>query len=343
MWQMLLSTAVLLALLLQLSKCSDAQPNDIEATLDYQNRRKRSGGCCKDIEDELDELTNTIFEIGFDLQEFINLGQNQKCPAYSCQQISSWKPGSRSDYYWLRGPKDNTDAYAAHMYCQMDMDIPIFGTTQGMMKVADLDMNDRDQDCPHGFKLITRPKRLCAQTRDKGCTSIIFPTHYIEYKRICGRALAYQVGSNNAFHRFECDHPCTIDDPYVDGLSFTYGKHPRKHIWSLAAQWIEKKDNYPAHCPCAKHSKSRPPDFVGSDYFCETGKYWDSKIDLSDPLWDGEGCGKEEKKCCEELGPPWFCRDLAEPTTKDIEVRVCTDESKSNEDVWVELIQLYVQ
>lgn len=129
----------------------------------------------------------------------------------------------------------------------------------------------------------------------------------------------------------------------MDGISVTYGGHPRKHVWSFAANWVEKRSGYPAQCPCAKNSRSQTPDFVGNDYFCETGKYREDKIDVRDPLWDGDGCGKDERECCERPGLPWFCKDLPQPTTDDIEVRVCGDENQDNEDVWVNLIQLYVQ
>lgn len=351
-------TALLIFLvLLQVGSCSEKMAEDGVATLQHQILSKRSGSsvrgkqCCsqetlnnlkESLEDDLELLTQTVFEIGFSLQEFIYLGQNSKYPAYSCHQIFGSKPASPSGYYWLRGPKGYDTAYAARMYCNMQMDIPIFGTTQGWMQVANLNMNDPHQKCPRGFKLITRPVRLCVKTAKRGCSSILFPTHFIQYKRVCGRVVGYQVGSNNAFHRFECDH-CGIDDPYVDGISVTYGGHPRKHIWSFAANWVEKKSGYPAQCPCAKNSRSQTPDFVGNDYFCETGKYREDKIDVQDPLWDGDGCGKDERECCEQPGLPWFCKDLPQPTTDDIEVRVCGDERQDNEDVWVNLIQLYVQ
>ena len=32
-----------------------------------------------------------------------------------------------------------------------------------------------------------------------------------------------------------CSAPCTIDIPYVDGVSITHGASPRKHIWTYAA------------------------------------------------------------------------------------------------------------
>ncbi len=350
---MLLRLAVGVALLtlvqrLNFGSCAEGevvQENGPSSVFEQWIRDKRSGGrsnkdCCAAVQNDLQVQIDVLGYALIDL--FINLGLAKGFPAYSCHQIASWKPGSQSGYYWLQGPAKYQDAYPAHMYCQMDMDIPIFGTTQGWMKIADLDLTDSDY-CPEGFNIVSfQRKKFCTRYEGKGCTSIVFPTHYIQYQRICGRARAYQVGSNNAFHRFECDK-CTIDDPYIDGLSFTYGYHPRRHIWSLAASWTEYKKDYSAVCPCGKQRGTAPPRFVGNDYFCETGKYWDDKIDLQDPLWDGQGCGKSEKECCEEPGLPWFCRDFPEPQSEDIEVRVCSDEEKDNEDLLLELIQLYVQ
>lgn len=209
-------TALLVFLvLLQVGGCSEKMAEDGVATLQHRILSKRSGSssrgkqCCsqetlnnlkESLEDDLELLTQTVFEIGFSLQEFIHLGQNSKYPAYSCHQIFGSKPASPSGYYWLRGPKGYDTAYAARMYCNMQMDIPIFGTTQGWMQVANLDMNDPHQQCPRGFKLITHPVRLCVKSAKRGCSSILFPTHFIQYKRVCGRVVGYQVGSNNAFH-----------------------------------------------------------------------------------------------------------------------------------------------
>ena len=351
-------TVLLLSLaLLQLGSCGERMAQDNIAPLQNRLLSKRDGGsnrerqCCtqnalnelqSNLQRDLKFLTLAVAELSVQLQEFIQPGQNSQHPAYSCQQIYGSRPDSPSGYYWLRGPKGHKNAHAAHVYCHMHTNISVFGTTHGWLEVGNLDLSDPHQKCPKGFKLITHPVRACVKTTKKGCSSILFPTHYIQYQRVCGRMSGYQVGSNNAFHRFNCDH-CGIDDPYVDGISVTHGKYQRKHIWSFAANWVEKKHNYPAQCPCARNSRSKAPKFVGYDYFCETGRYSDNKIDVYDPLWDGEGCGKEEKECCKHPGLPWFCKDLPYLTTDDIEVRVCGDEDQHNEDVWVNLIQLYVQ
>ena len=106
---------------------------------------------------------------------------------------------------------------------------------------------------------------------------------------------------------------------------------------------MEKKTHT---CPCDTPSEE-PPSFVGSDYYCESA---DDSAPLNfttlysdDPLWDGEGCDGDEAPCCERPDLPWFCKELPEPTSDDLEVRICTDGFLDREDVPVEVIELYVQ
>ena len=107
--------------------------------------------------------------------------------------------------------------------------------------------------------------------------------------------------------------------------------------------------NYPVkafECPCNTGAANVVPSFVGSDYYCETGF---NGNDLSftffpnDPLWDGQQCVGTEAPCCTHPNMPWFNKTLSETTTEDIEVRLCQDESTSNEDTLLQVIELFVQ
>ena len=61
----------------------------------------------------------------------------------------------------------------------------------------------------------------------------------------------------------------------------------------------------------------------------------------NDRLWDGEQC---EGTCCSgTMSPPWFSVWLFSHTTDRIEVRFCADEITSNENVLIELLEIYVQ
>ena len=64
----------------------------------------------------------------------------------------------------------------------------------------------------------------------------------------------------------------------------------------------------------------------------------------NDPLWDGQGCGATSS--CElsylpGVTPPWFCKQLPQTTTDDIEVHICGDQEIANEDTSVELIEIH--
>ena len=126
----------------------------------------------------------------------------------------------------------------------------------------------------------------------------------------------------------------------------THGS-PRNHIWTFASgvspgsYIISGWD-----CPCVEPSRSIvfPPSFVGDNYYCESGNtaslLANNILFSSDPLWDGDEC---EGECCSDgKSPPWFSVELTNPTTDDIEVRICTPEP-DNEDVIVQLLELYVQ
>ena len=62
----------------------------------------------------------------------------------------------------------------------------------------------------------------------------------------------------------------------------------------------------------------------------------------ADPLWDGEGCGALEAECCAAPGLPWFHKVLDAPTTDYIEMRVCSDEDNTNENVLISSYEIYV-
>ena len=135
-----------------------------------------------------------------------------------------------------------------------------------------------------------------------------------------------------------------IDNPYVDGVSITHG-NPRMHIWTYAAGVVELSPSTYS-CPCTGHGRS-PPNFVGSDYYCESGLDHLAQDPLrfypNDTLWDGQDCGGDEHTCCDPPNLPWFCKELPEPTTDDLEVRICGDQVLVDEDTPIDLVQLYIQ
>ena len=210
------------------------------------------------------------------------------------------------------------------------------------MRVANLNMTDPNQQCPGNLLFTNQRIRLCGKSTDSSCDSVIFTTYGVQYQHVCGRVRGYQYISTDGFERHSfCPAPCTIDNPYVDGVSITHGVSPRKHIWTYAVGAFDHQTAR-ATCPCA--GGTPPPSYVGSDYYCESGhSNSQSGLAADDPLWDGQDCGGLERTCCDSPNLPWFCKKLSEPSTDNLEFRLCGDESRSNENIPIDLVELYIQ
>ena len=217
--------------------------------------------------------------------------------------------------------------------------------------IAHLNMSDPNQQCPSNWRLVTTPVRGCGRTNNNICNSAVFPSHGSPYSRVCGRINAIQRGTTDAFNPTIDGRNPGLEGVYIDGVSLTHGAAgSRQHIWTFVAALYETDPNYgPLNvCPCTNIDFTWPyeiPSFIGNNYFCDTGNpgpgYMSSAIYPDDPLWDGEGCGPTNA-CCQHNNPPWFCTTLPQPTTDDIELRICSAQEISNEDVYVELMDIYV-
>ena len=217
----------------------------------------------------------------------------------------------------------------------------------GWRHVVFINMTDTSYNCPTGLNLTSYSKRTCGRSRAT-CTSTTFSVGGLLYSHVCGRIRGYQFGSNSAFGYSPQDPD--IDSRYVDGVSLTHGAAgSRQHIWTFAAGLSEVPTAYyNDYCPCDSPSRHASiPTFVGNDYFCESGLHsaWNGQYGVfysSDVLWDGQGC-TSTSTCCQFNNPPWFTKNLTNTTTDDIELRICVDNVDGEEDVPIELIELYVQ
>ena len=211
-------------------------------------------------------------------------------------------------------------------------------------RVALIDMTDPTARCPSGLHEVsnsTTNQRACGRSVDNGCSSVTFPIGE-KYTHVCGRVRGYQYSSPDAF---QLSSGKTINGVYIDGISITHGS-PRRHLWSYAAnlyeQWRESA-NY--ICPCARidpdNSRWHVPAFVGTEYYCESGFVTtaQNRIAWEDPLWDGAGCVTPGNTCCQRFG--WFHKQVQQ-TSDSIEVRWCANEGRSNEDVFTDLVEIWV-
>ena len=262
-------------------------------------------------------------------------------PASSCQQLARDHPHAASDYYWV----SNGTMQPVRVYC--DMDQHCCDSTGGWVRVANIDITDTNQQCPPGFNLRTDVRSCDRSDTGFDCTPITFPSHGIEYRQVCGRIRAYQYRWTQAFIPYYYLRSRTIEDRYVYGMSLTHGRHPRQHIWTFASAYSEYYSDEHA-CPCTRTDQpytGAVPPFIGEDYFCDTAvtatqRWSNTVVYADDPLWDGQGCGPTST-CCSFNRPPWFCKQLPQPTTDDLELRVCG--TKYLRSTPFDQIEIYIQ
>ena len=275
-----------------------------------------------------------------------SLGMMQSNPGKSCDDIYQINKASRgvSTHYWIQ-----TSTGVHQVYC--DMELECGGYKGGWMRIADLDTS-RGDDCPIGWRKITTPnnptypsKVACQSLNDNaGCFSTSFTVNGSNYYKICGKLRGYQLSTPDAFAPSGGDSR-SINDIYVDGVSITLGAD-RKHVWTYAVGVSNGRDHpFPAHnCPCSDLPGTPPPAFVKDHYYCESGNVGIHKYlsFTNDPLWDGSDC-VDNNSCCVDPSLPWFIRQFPKAQQDDIEVRICHDQGVGDEDIMVEMVQLFVQ
>ena len=226
-------------------------------------------------------------------------------------------------------------------------DVHTCNDTPGWRRVAFINMTDTSYNCPTGLNLTSYSERTCGRSHTgSGCSSTTFSVGGLPYSHVCGRIRGYQFGVTSAFYRSSRG----IDNHYVHGVSLTHGgAGSRQHIWTFAAGLSEVTTRFPNEtCPCDTAPYSVVPLFIGNNYFCESGLHSEGNLDIhlvffpNDVLWDGQDC-TSNSTCCQLNNPPWFTKNLLTNTTDDIELRICVEHTPSEEDVPLELIELYVQ
>ena len=269
-------------------------------------------------EDILEEVLKLLPCKGF----FINN------PATSCKEIHDCDPTAPSWYYWV-----STTTGPLQVYCHMNTN-NCGDITGGWTRVAHINMSEPQQTCPSPLLTLNSPVRMCTGGTSAGCYSVLHPTLGLSFTRVCGQAISYMHASVDGLDAIKTTK--VIDNPYVDGLSITYGS-PRQHLWTYAA-------GHNGRCLCHSPTDASPsPFFVDEHFYCDG---WPDQWSYGDwysqyPLWDGEGC-PVGNTCCDSPNLPWFHRTLDAASTDDIEVRWCRDEDADNEDVGVVLLELYV-
>ena len=232
----------------------------------------------------------------------------------SCAAILEQNISRTSDYYFVR----SRSWQLRSVYC--DMKRTCGDITGGWMRVAMLDV----QNCPLELKQKTfNGNRTTCVVREKagGCTSIFYSSLDIPYSRVCGQIRAYKIGTPDDFFRYHGIQG-GINGVYLDGISITVDNFTsRAHVWSLVAG-----------LSCSDRS---PPSFVGNNLACEASPHCARQALCGPLLWKSQQYGRNVSSWFKELPFPHVI--------SDIEVRVCRDQERSDEDWGLTTLELYVQ
>ena len=188
------------------------------------------------------------------------------------------------------------------------------------MRVAKLDLNH----CPHGLKSMSfnnNEIQTCVVNNDEaGCTSLDFSTFDIHYTKVCGQIRAYQIGTPDGFHGDQRTNIQTanIADNYLDGISITSNQ---QHIWSFAA----------GRCNCSGRNK---PNFITGDWGCDKILSCQTGMFCEPLLWLSQTCG--------ETTSPWFFKNVVN-SAASVEMKFCRDQEREDEDLAINILELYVQ
>ncbi len=290
----------------------------------------------KALQQEISDNTYTVSKLESQLRK-LNQSHNPPCdglptpttPTPLCSELPSSSP---SGYYWVTA----SNGSAMRVFCDMTRTCGPF--TGGWMRVASVNVKGASAKCPVNLCLDDTPVR--------GCYLCSKSYHYpfslfrvgVKYSKVCGKVIGYAIGHPDAFS----SHYTQI----VDGVILSYSLPP-VHIWTFVASIPEPSRAVHSKCACShpfKRKLSKVPDIIGENYFCDHSfKRPNSSAPELSPLWDGVGCRGLYNRCCTYNNPPWFYRELPSPTYEDIWMKINLDEDKSNEDIAVEQVEIYVQ
>ena len=246
-----------------------------------------------------------------------NLAQNRS----TCNSTTRLSVQIVAGFYELRNSNDSF----ALLHCSPAIE----NKHDGLRKVADLNVNVNGTGtrCPPGFKLVHNPFSCRTIMNGSGCTSVNYSVPGLSYSYVTGKIIARRFGNPDAFAPFTSQHNRgdALDSDYVDGVSLTYG-NPRNHIWTFAAGIVAN------NISCGRCNFFKPW-FVGNNFSCEINDVCDPNSPYcNNPLWDGNQC----------VGSAAFYRELPEPASENIEMRVCRDQDNNDEDILLTLVELYV-
>ena len=189
-----------------------------------------------------------------------------------------------------------------------------------------MNSNEDPVSCPDGFEVRsdTSTPPLCRRMdTSAGCSSVVYPSYGMPYSQVCGTVLVHPAGTPDGFN--------TLDSSslYADGVSLTYGNSSnRRHIWTYAAVIYIDSNRKCDICNYKRHA------YPGNNFTCFTARCYDGVSCYPDTLWGNEAQ--------QRFGNETFYRQLSESTTDDIEMRVCRDQGRLDEDILISFVEMFV-
>lgn len=217
-------------------------------------------------------------------------------------------------------------------------------------RVVHIDMTNASHSCPansewqevslSGMRVC---RRMSGSVNKCGEATFTVDSDLIgSYSMVCGKIIAYKYGTTEAFGKLYAENT-GLDREYVDGVSLTYGRNPRHHIWTFAAGKANEQQRDHFVCPCDSIGTPLNPSFIGQNYFCESGGAdLSGQLDSDNALWDGHGCSADST-CCSFNEPPYFVATLNSPTCENIDARICASDGPDDEGTPIQVIELYVK
>ena len=240
----------------------------------------------------------------------------------SCEELGKLSLLFPSGIYRVRSYKCSF----IHKYCSTNRVASCRGVPGNWRRIAYLNTNENPVSCPDNFEVRDPNSNppLCRRTNpNKGCSSVTYPSNGMSYSQVCGTVRIHAAGTPDGFITFR------DRSMYVDGVYFTHGvSSSRNHIWTYSAATA-----YGNTRGCSPCYFQKPMNMPGKNYTCIT-LHCDIINCYQGVLW-----GNATQLC---FGNGTFYRQLSESTTDNIEMRVCRDERRSNEDIFISFVELFV-
>ena len=245
----------------------------------------------------------------------------------SCEAVSNFSIQLPSGMYNLRAGNSSIIEYCSNIIA-----FSCHGIPGRWKRIAYLSNASSPVECPMGFELINDPNvpALCKRNPTGAiCSSITYSTYGNSYSQVCGTIHGSYFGDPDGFDSHSTIRSATtlLNGNYVDGISMTHGSMNEHHIWTLSAI-VNFATNPTDICLVCGDNK---PSYVGMDYSCNVV---DQCKDNCSPrqIWGSGQC----------IGNNTFYKNLMQPTSDDIEMRVCTDQAEDDEDIFLSFVELYV-